>query len=279
MLPDPGRYEERYRLAVGAAPGLAIALMTIGLVFLTVWPWVTGVVIAVALVILMGAVVTGRRRVAFRADYAGVTLGVVPGKLTARGGPAVPIPWADVEKIILYPASPAAQGADARVQCIGVQRRQGAAALPAGNEQAPGCPVPGVAAGATRRVAGWRLDRERLAVVTAAVAPGIPVVDASTGPGLGIDGQGQGATALEPGPADLKDPERSGASRQARSAKRRGSSRAHLVAGLPRGSVRRRCCPSRVAHRSSAVRPVSCRAVWYLAGRPAAGRVARRPQY
>jgi hypothetical protein len=202
MLPDPGRYEERHRMAVGAAPGLAIGLITIGLVLLTVWPWVTGAVIAVALVILMGAMVTGRRRVAFRADYAGITLGVVPGKLTVRGGPAVSIPWADVEKIIFYPASPVGQGADARVQCIGVQRREGAAALPAGNEQAPGCPVPGVAAGATRRVAGWRLDRERLAVVTAAVAPGIPIVDASTGPGLGVEGRGRRAQCPELGPAD-----------------------------------------------------------------------------
>jgi hypothetical protein len=204
MLPDPGRYEERYRLPGGAVPGLAIGLITIGLVFLTVWPWVTGIVIAVALVILMGAVVAGRRMVAFRADYAGVTLGVVPAKLTVRRRPAASIPWADVEKIILYPASSGGQGSDARVQCIGVQRREGAPALPGGNEQAPGCPVPGVAAGATRRVVGWRLDRERLAAVTAAVAAGIPVVDAGTGPGLSVEGQGQGATVPELGPADLK---------------------------------------------------------------------------
>jgi len=203
MLPDPGRYEERYRLTGGAVPGVAIGLITIGLVFLTVWPWVTGVVIAVALVILMGARVVGRRMIAFRADYAGVTLGVVPGKLTVRRGPAVSIPWAEVEKIILYPASADGQGADARVQCIGVQRREGAPALPGGNEQAPGCPVPGVGAGATRRVVGWRLDRERLAAVTAAVAPGIPVVDAGTSPGLGVEGQGQGASLPELGPTDL----------------------------------------------------------------------------
>lgn len=31
--------------------------------------------------------------------------------------------------------------------------------------------VPGVAAGATRRITGWRLGRERLAAVSAAVAP------------------------------------------------------------------------------------------------------------
>lgn len=64
--------------------------------------------------------------------------------------------------------------------------------------------MPGVAAGATRRVVGWRLDRERLAAVTAAVAAGIPVVDAGTGPGLSVEGQGQGATVPELGPGDLK---------------------------------------------------------------------------
>jgi hypothetical protein len=67
-----------------------------------------------------------------------------------------------------------------------------------GNKPAPGCPVPGVAAGASRRIRGWRLDRDRLAAVTAAVAPGVPVVDA--GPGLGpgtgrpeVPGTGNGA--------------------------------------------------------------------------------------
>jgi hypothetical protein len=43
MLADPGRYEERCRLTAGAH--LAAGLITIGLVFLTVAPWVTGVVI------------------------------------------------------------------------------------------------------------------------------------------------------------------------------------------------------------------------------------------
>jgi hypothetical protein len=69
-----------------------------------------------------------------------------------------------------------------------VRRSQAAGGVcgPAGgNEQAAGCPVPRVAAGATRRVTGWQLDRERLAAVAAAVAPGVPLVDVSVGPGLG----------------------------------------------------------------------------------------------
>jgi hypothetical protein len=99
-------------------------------------------------------------------------MGAVPGKLSGRG-PAVFIPWTDIERIVLYPASQG-QRSHTPVQCIGVQRRYGAPPLPPGNEQAPGCPVPGVSTGATRKITGWRLDRERLAAVTVAVAPGIP---------------------------------------------------------------------------------------------------------
>ncbi len=44
---------------------------------------------------------------------------------------------------------------------------------------------------ATRRVIRWWLDRERLAAVTAAVAPGIPVIDARNDLGRRIEGPGQ----------------------------------------------------------------------------------------
>jgi hypothetical protein len=128
-----------------------------------------------------------------RADHAGITFGS-ERQLPHR--PAVFIPWADVEKIILYQGRKAAGFGDylwvsGEVECIGVQRREGAPALPYGNEQAPGCPLPGVAAGATRRIKNWQLDREQLAAVTAAVAPGIPVIEARDDPGPGIEGPGQ----------------------------------------------------------------------------------------
>jgi hypothetical protein len=38
----------------------------------------------------------------------------------------------------------------------------------------------------TRPITGWRLDRERLAAITAAMAPGIPVVETSTNLGPSI---------------------------------------------------------------------------------------------
>jgi hypothetical protein len=74
----------------------------------------------------------------------------------------------------------------------GIQRRPGAPRLPRGNGPARRCPVPGLAEGTTRQVVAWRLDRERLKALAAAVAPGIPFVDAIA------DGDGDGdGTAIE----------------------------------------------------------------------------------
>jgi hypothetical protein len=199
-------YEERYRLTGRAVLGLAASLLSVALGLL----WHTPVIFAALAVLLAALTVTlpgarvvdaARRRTAFRADHAGITLGAVPGKL-ARAGSAVFIPWAEVERIVLYPALRLDQGGHAQVQCIGIQRRHGAPSLPWGNEHAPGCPVPGVAAGAARKVTGWRLDRERLAAITAAAAPAIPIIDASTTFDPGIGEPGPPADAPEVGPAD-----------------------------------------------------------------------------
>jgi hypothetical protein len=185
---------------------LAASLLALGLAL-----WHTQVIIA-NVAVLVAALIPGRaagvvvysaarRAVAFRADHEGITLGAVPGKLTRRGSAAVFVPWADVEQIVLYPAYPGGQSRYAQARCIGIRRREGAPALSQGNEQAAGCPVPGVAAGAARRITGWRLDRERLATVTAAVAPGIPIVDAGTA-SPGIEGPGQPVSTTGLGPAD-----------------------------------------------------------------------------
>jgi hypothetical protein len=206
VLPDPGRYQERYRLTGSAALGLAASLLAIGLGILGHTS--ASVMIAIALGFLAALAPAGdvfrlaRRVIAFRADYEGITLGAVPGKLTPRGRSAVFVPWADVQQIVLYPAYPRGRGGYSRARCIGIRCREGAPALSQANEQAPGCPVPGVAAAATRRISGWRLDRERLAAVTAAVAPGIPIVDASSGPSPGVGGPGQSASSIERGRAD-----------------------------------------------------------------------------
>lgn len=203
-----GCYQERYRLTGSAVLGLAASLLAIGLGLL----WHTQVIIGVIAVLLAalaaqggGVVSAARRAVAFRADHAGITLGAVPGKMPPRRGSAVFVPWADVEQIVFYPVYPRGRGGYGQARCVGIKRRDGAPALSQGNEQAPGCPVPGVATGATRRITGWRLDRERLAAITAAVAPGIPIIDAITGPSPGIEGPGQRASTTELGPADDSD--------------------------------------------------------------------------
>jgi hypothetical protein len=206
VVPDPGRYQERYRLTGSAALGLAASLLAIGL---GIFGHTTAsVMIAIALGFLAALAPAGevfrvaRRVIAFRADYAGITLGAVSGKLTARRDAAVFVPWADVDQIVLYPAYPRGRGRYSRTRCIGIRCREGAPALAQGGEQAPGCPVPGVAAAAARRITGWRLDRERLAAVTAAVAPAIPIVEASSGPSPGVRGPGQSASSIEPGIVD-----------------------------------------------------------------------------
>jgi hypothetical protein len=205
MPPDLACYEEHYRLTGGAVLGLVASLLSVGLGFL----WHTPVIFAVIAVFLAALTVTmpgggvidaARRAIAFRADYAGITLGAVPGKLSGRG-PAVFIPWADIKRIVLYRPARQEQGGHTPLG-IGIQRLDGALPLSQSNEQAPGCPVPGVAAGTSRKITGWRLDRERLAAVIAAVAPGIPIVDAGTAPSPGVEGPGQAANAPELGPAD-----------------------------------------------------------------------------
>ena len=129
------------------------------------------------------------RRYPLRADHTGITLARQRYPLASR--PATFVSWPDVEQIILYTGY---QGGGP-APWIGIRRREGAPALPSGNEQDPSCPVPGVAAGATRRNKGPRLGRERLAAVTAAVAPGISVVEASAGPGPGVAGPGRTTSA------------------------------------------------------------------------------------
>jgi hypothetical protein len=175
------RYEERYRLTIGAALGLASILALVLGIILGLWAILVPIAIVLALLATVvrqapsgfaAAFAAARRMIAFRADRAGITLGAVPGN--PRGGrAAVLVPWTDIQQVVVCPVNPVGRGRYAQVRCIGIQRRPAAPALPEGNEQAPGCPVPDVASGATRRITGWRLDREHLAAVIAA-APGTP---------------------------------------------------------------------------------------------------------
>lgn len=132
MLSDPARNEERYR-PTGAPLGLASALLALGLGFL----WHTQLISAALTVLLAipAVLAIARRPVTFSADHAGITLGS-DRQLPRR--PAVFIPWADAEKIIL--CSGYTSSGD-QAQYVGVQRREGAPPLPYGNEQVPRCPA------------------------------------------------------------------------------------------------------------------------------------------
>lgn len=200
-----GYYEERYRLTGRAAVGLAASVFLVVIGFLWRLPVIflpLGLALAVVTAQGAGVIDRARRTVAFRADQAGITLGAVPDKLTVRRGSWLFIPWSDVERIVLYPVYPRGRGGHVAVRCVGVQRRSSAAPLRWGNEQAPGCPVPRVPAWATRVIRGWRLDRDRLAAVTATLAPGVQVLDTSTDPlPESAEDDGRGNSAPEAGPA------------------------------------------------------------------------------
>jgi hypothetical protein len=189
VLPDQGLYEERYRLTGTAAASLAASLAMLAIAVLAVresdlvaLAVLTFVSITVPLLVAMAT-----RKIAFRADPLGLTLGGDPLTWAGRNGGAVFIPWSDVEKIVVYRAGTGRLA-------VGVQRRTGAPSLPRGNSPARHCPVPGIAEGATRQTVTWRLDRERLTSLVAAVAPGIPVVNAEAAP---VEGSGQDSAAIE----------------------------------------------------------------------------------
>lgn len=177
MQPDQGLYEERYRLSGPALMSLALSLAMLGI---GVRGWHDPIWIALSMLAFVTVTVpvllaaAAGRRIAFRADPMGVTLGANPQTWPGRDNSPLFISWADVERIVIY----SRDGTAGRL-CVGVQRRPGAPRLPWGNEPARGCPVPGVDEGATRQANAWRLDRERLITLIAAVAPGIPVIDAS----------------------------------------------------------------------------------------------------
>jgi hypothetical protein len=184
VLPDQGLYEERYRLTGAVAASLAVTAAMLAIAVQGVHE--SDYLVALAVLIFVTLTVPGlaavvTRKVAFRADPMGLTLGGDPLIWAGRGSGAVFIPWCDVEKIVIYRAGTGRLG-------VGVQRYPGAPPLPLGNEPSRRCPVPGIAEGATRQAVSWRLDRERLTSLVAAVAPGIPVIDTEGAP---VEGSGQ----------------------------------------------------------------------------------------
>lgn len=179
MLRNVDSYEERYRLTGRIAGSLAFSLvfLAVGIFFPLLLPERVLYLAFGGVIVLRAVVVLVSRLIAFRADQAGITLGPDLFNLPFRFS-AVFISWADVERIVLYRRL---RGRFRGVERIGIERRRGAPVLSRGNEPASGCPVPGVAAGTTRLINTWQLDRQRLAGVVKVFAPGIRIADFSTG--------------------------------------------------------------------------------------------------
>ena len=202
--PDPGCYEERYRLTFPVARSAAFSLVSLipAIVGHQPLPWLFLCPAVFILATVPWLLAVAGRKIAFRADMAGITLGADPLSWPFRHASAVFVPWSDAEAIALYQGGGPFGWRTGDDPCIAIQRRPGAPALSRGNKPARRCPLPGVAAGAVRPVTAWRLDRDRLAALTAAAAPGIPIIDAGTGRNQGVEGPHQAGNATRTLPAD-----------------------------------------------------------------------------
>jgi hypothetical protein len=131
------------------------------------------------------------RKIAFRVDHAGVTLGGNPFRYNAT---TRFFPWADIEKIVIwermFPMTIARWTlfSVGPVRYIGIQRRPGAPPLSrigTGMAEKPAFhysldfqpPVSGIAGGAGRALSTWRLDDDQFAVALATCAPTVQLVN------------------------------------------------------------------------------------------------------
>jgi hypothetical protein len=175
---DPFAYEARYGL--GGRTGLVIAVALVFAVCGIVLPLSPGMRIAdIALfggggLLMLG--VAASRRVAFRVDATGVTLGGTPPRY--RSGTRV-VPWTEIERIVLW-RQHLPHGASMRY--VGLVRRAGAAPLAGPKAHAVAgvtaralTPVSGDILMASRAVTGWRLDEGHLAAAVGHFAPGVPI--------------------------------------------------------------------------------------------------------
>jgi hypothetical protein len=179
MEDDPAAYQARYGLSGRTA--LVIAGSAVFVVLGIMLPMSPGVrIIDFALcggggLVLLGAAAS--RRVAFRVDSAGVTLGGIPPRY--RSGTKF-VPWAEIERIVLWKQRLPPYGVTMRY--VGVARRANAPPLAGPRAQAVArvtaralAPVSGDILMASRAVNGWRLDEDRLAAAVRHLAPGVAI--------------------------------------------------------------------------------------------------------
>ncbi len=160
MPPGPGGYEIRFRLAGWEAliPPLGLLCLAAGIfspdsLYLRVVLIAFGGYLTVPYVIMLAG-----RTAVFRADQEGITLGP---EVPMRQFSAEFFPWADIKEITVYTITRWSRTPGKQPGTyIGIVPRR----------------TP--PAGAARRINTWQLDRGRLAAVTAAAAPGVPIVEA-----------------------------------------------------------------------------------------------------
>jgi hypothetical protein len=103
VLPDLGLYEERYRLTGSVALSLALSLGMLALAVRASYGlWLVLSVLAFVSITVPCLAAAASRRIAFRADPLGITLGASPLSWPGRDSLPVFIPWSDVERIVIY---------------------------------------------------------------------------------------------------------------------------------------------------------------------------------
>jgi hypothetical protein len=195
MQPGPAAYEERYRFTPTVAWALIGCLAFVLIGILTPMPLVLQVLVIgfFGWGAINSITYAASRKVAFRVDHAGVTLGGGPYryKATTRF-----FRWADIEKIVLwermFPVTIARWTlfSFGPLRYVGIERRPGAPPLSrsgTGMGDKPAFhsspnyrpPVSGMAAGAGRALSAWRLDDDQLTAALATCAPTVQLVYAT----------------------------------------------------------------------------------------------------
>jgi hypothetical protein len=158
--PGYGCYEIRFRLTGFAAYSIGFGLVWIALGIFQHQrsPYERVIMVAFGGLFALRCVIPiVSRKILFRADPTGVTLGTL-GRFGFFSS-IVFIPWTDIKEIALYKITRRSRQVGRTGSYMVIVPR-------------------GAAHGRARRIDTWRLDPERLTAVAAAAAPGVPVVDA-----------------------------------------------------------------------------------------------------
>jgi hypothetical protein len=179
MSPESFVYEARYGWSARTARIVIVGLVfaVAGIALPLAWRIIDIVFFGGGALFFLGVICT--RRVAFRVDASGVTLGGTPPRY--RSGTRF-VPWADVKKVVLW-QQPQPYGNS--VRCIGLERRRAAPPLAGRRGRRFGratarALVPDHVSGdtllASRAINSWRLDTDRLTAAVEHFAPEVKIV-------------------------------------------------------------------------------------------------------